>query len=82
VLVGLYALGYHPGDAWLDKFTGILATKIQSVPPKHHQRIVAVLGAFGYSGQGKGFIWVLDPVAVAAMCDRRPGTLGTSCSAA
>lgn len=67
MLVGLYALGYHPGPAWLDKYTGTLATKIHLVSPKQHTRITAVLKAFGYDGTRKGFAWVMDPVAVAAM---------------
>jgi hypothetical protein len=78
VLVGLYALGYHPGAAWLDRFTGTLATKIQVVTPKQHARILSVLKAFGYSGQRKGFAWVMDPVAVAAMCDWNVGAAGRS----
>jgi hypothetical protein len=70
VLVGLCALGYHPGDAWLDTFTGTLATKIHLVSPTHHQRITAMLRAFGYNPLDKGFAWVMDPAAVAMMCGR------------
>lgn len=70
VLVGLYALGYHPGPAWLDRYTGTLAAKVQLLTPKQHERITSVLRAFGYNCQDKGFAWVMDPVAVAAMCAR------------
>lgn len=80
VLVGLSALGYHPGEAWLDTYTGTLATKIHIVSPTHHQRIIAVLRAFGYDPRDKGFAWVMDPGAVAAMCDRKEGPRTTTSS--
>jgi hypothetical protein len=79
VLVGLYALGYHPGAAWLDTFTGTLAAKVHIISPKQHERITGVLKAFGYSAQGKGFDWIMDPATVAAMCGRSRG-VGSSAS--
>lgn len=78
MLVGLYAMGYHPGVTWLDRFVGAMATKITVVTPKQHERILAVLKAFGYNAELKGFVWVMDPVAVAAMCDRPAVTSGRS----
>lgn len=71
MLVGLYALGYHPGSAWLDSYLGVLANKVQVLTPTQHGRILSVLRGLGYSAQGKPFAWVMDPVAVAAMSNRR-----------
>lgn len=69
--MGLYALGYHPREAWLDTYTATLATKIHIIAPKQHERIMSVLKGYGYSAQDKGFAWVMDPVAVAAMSGRK-----------
>lgn len=80
MLVGLYTLGYHPGAAWLDTFTGTLAAKIHIIRPKEHERIIAVLRAFGYSAQGKSFEWVMDPTTVAAMCSRSLAAGGSASS--
>lgn len=74
LLVGLYALGYHPGAAWLDTYLGVLANKVEVLTPTQHSRIMTVLKAFGYTAQDKPFAWVLDPVAVAAMSRRRAVT--------
>jgi hypothetical protein len=79
-LLGLYRLQYTPSTAWLDRFTGTLASKVSLVPPETLSGLVMLLKLMQYDCSTKPFAWVMDSTAVELMraSITRPPTSGSS----
>lgn len=69
MIVGLYHLRYNPGELWLAAYTKIVASKVQIISPGNYRRIIAVLRAMGCTSQDRPYAWIMDEVAVAALCN-------------
>lgn len=79
LLFGLCRLQYNPTTAWLDRFTGTLANKIELVPPETYNEIVSLLKLMGYDCSTKPFAWVMDSAAVELMRCSVDRTTSSSC---